>query len=258
MSTLSPAQEARLQMRNGTWQGDTLYHAPGFVQCNLVIVPRSEAYEFLLYCNRNPKSCSVLDVTDVGNPEPKYSAPGADLRTDLPKYAIYRNGVREEDRSDIKDLWRDDFVAFLIGSGMTFDEALRRAGVLPYQNKPHWMVKTDLQTIPAGKFRGPVIATMRWMTTEQAIIATQVTSRFYRNHGAPIHIGNPELIGADLENPIAGGPVPDIPKNVVPVFWACGVTPQYSALESKLELMITHAPRHAFITDLRADQICLP
>jgi uncharacterized protein YcsI (UPF0317 family) len=260
MSTpeLTEAQTARLAMRAGTWQGDTLYRAPGFVQTNLVVVPQSEAYEFLLYCQRNPQACPVLEVTDAGNPEPKYSAPGADLRTDLPKYAIYRNGVREEDHEEIKNLWHDDSVAFLIGSGMTFDFALHRAGVPKYEGRPHWMVRTNLQTVPAGKFRGPVIATMRWMTAQQAIIATQVTARFYRNHGAPIHIGDPSLIGADLQNPLVGGPVPEIPREVVPVFWACGVTPQYAALECQLPLMITHAPRHAFITDLQADQICLP
>ena len=254
----SPAALARAAMRSGEWTGETLYHAPGYVQANLVVLPQADSYDFLLFCQRNPKACPILEVTDTGNPQPEYSAPGADLRTDLPRYCVYRNGMRTEERFDILDLWREDFVAFLIGSGMTFDEALRRAGVLPYNGQPHWIVKTNLPTTPAGKFHGPVIATMRWMTPAQAIIATQVTSRFYRNHGAPIHVGDPKLIGADLKNPIVGGPVPPIPADVLPVFWACGVTPQWAALESGIDLMITHAPRHAFITDLLADQICLP
>lgn len=249
---------ARLAMRRGDWTGETLYHAPGYVQANLVILPQSEAYEFLLFCQRNEKTCPILEVTDTGDPHPKYSAPGADLRTDLPKYCVYRYGNLAEERASIEDLWQNDFVAFLIGSGMTFDEALRRAGVLPYQGRPHWIVKTNLRTVPAGRFQGPVIATMRWMTPQQAIIATQVTARFYKNHGAPIHVGDPDIIGTDLQNPIAGGPVPELPKDVTPVFWACGVTPQWAALERKIPLMITHAPRHAFITDLLADQICLP
>jgi uncharacterized protein YcsI (UPF0317 family) len=155
-------------MRRGEWTGETLYQAPGFVQANLVVLPRSEAYDFLLFCGRNEKACPVLEVTDTGNTTPQFCAPEADLRTDLLRYAIYRDGVRKEDRTEIMELWRDDFVAFLIGSGMTFDEALRRAGVFPYRDKPHWIVTTELQTVPAGKFRGPIIATMRWMTPQQA------------------------------------------------------------------------------------------
>lgn len=257
-AALTEAQAARLAMRRGEWEGNTIYKVPGNVQANLVVLPHSEAYDFLLYCQRNFKACPVIEVTDTGSFEPKNSAPGADLRTDLAKYAVYREGVRQEDRTEIADLWRDDSVAFLIGSGMTFDFALQRAGVPKYQGREHWLVKTALQTTPAGRFRGPLIATMRWMTAQQAIAATQVTSRFYMNHGAPIHIGDPELIGAEVENPLMGVPVTEIPKEVVPVFWACGVTPQWAALECKLDLMITHAPRHAFITDLKADQICLP
>lgn len=245
-------------MRRNEWVGNTLYKVPGYVQSNLVVLPQSDAFDFLRYCQRNFKACPLIEVTDPGDPEPRMAAPGADLRTDLAKYAVYRKGVRGEDVTDIVDLWRDDHVAFLIGSGMTFDFALQRAGVPKYQGREHWLIKTTVPTVPAGKFHGPLIVTMRWMTPAQAVIATQVTSRFYMNHGAPVHIGDPSLIGADLENPLMGEPVRDIPRDVMPVFWACGVTPQWVALEAKLELMITHAPRHAFITDLLADQICLP
>jgi uncharacterized protein YcsI (UPF0317 family) len=253
---LTEAQQARLAMRRGEWTGPTPKECPGYVQCNLVVLPQRDAYDFVVYCQRNFKACPLLEVTDVGDPEPRLSTPGADLRTDLPRYAIYRNGAREEDVFDISDLWRDDSVGFLIGSGITFDPALNRAGVPT--SKKRWVLETNLPTVPSGKFRGPVIVTMRWMTPAQAITATQVTSRFYLNHGAPIHIGDPAAIGADIGNPIYGEPLHEMPEGLIPVFWACGVTPQYAAIEAKLELMISHSPGHAFITDLKADELCLP
>lgn len=250
------AREARLAMRRGEWRGPTVHKLPGYVQCNLVVLPKDLAYDFLLYCQRNPRPCPIIEVTDPGKPEPVQSAPGADLRTDLPRYAVYRNGVRGEDVTDIVDLWQRDSVAFLIGSSLTFDHALERAGVPP--SKEVWVLETKIPTVPAGVFRGPMVVTMRWMTPSQAIIATQLTGRFPFNHGAPIHIGDPEGIGADLKKPIYGEPVGEIPRGVLPVFWACGVTPQRAALEAKPDRMITHAPGHGFITDLRADRICIP
>jgi len=231
--------------------------ALGFVQCNLVIIPQDLAYDFLLYCNRNQKACPVLEVTDVGDPEPKRSAPGADLRTDLPLYAIYRDGIRREDVAGLKELWRDDFVAFLIGSGITFDLALQEAGVPT--DKDRWVVRSAIPTEPAGRFHGDMVVTMRWLTPEQAITATQVTARFPFNHGAPIHIGDPAAIGADLEHPLFGPPVDGpVPAGKVAVFWACGVTPQAAAEAAGLEMMITHAPAHGFITDLKADDLRIP
>jgi uncharacterized protein YcsI (UPF0317 family) len=214
------------------------------------------AYDFLVYCQRNPKPCPVVEVTDAGEPEPRQSAPGADLRTDLPKYRVYRDGVLDKEVPSIGDLWSEDSVGFLIGSSLTFDQALERAGVP--RSKEVWVLNTRIQTVPAGPFRGPLVVTMRWMSPAQAVIATQLTGRFPANHGAPIHIGDPEEIGADLRNPIYGEPMDRIPKGTMPVFWACGVTPQKSAETAKPKLMITHAPGHGFITDLKADQICLP
>jgi uncharacterized protein YcsI (UPF0317 family) len=225
------------------------------VQCNLAIVPEKLAFEFLLYCQRNARACPVLEVCDPGSPEPKQLAPGADLCTDLPKYSVYENG-RRRDVPDLKSLWRSDLVAFLIGSGITFDGALERAGVPT--DKHRWVLNSRIPTVPAGRFHGDMVVTMRWLTPEQAIIATQVSSRFPRNHGAPIHIGDPAAIGADLEHPLYGPPVPAVPKDLVPVFWACGVTPQQAALDAKVELLIAHAPAHAFITDLQADRFCIP
>ena len=252
---MNPAQEARLAMRRKEWTGPTKHTVPGYVKCNLVILPRDNAYDFVVYCQRNPKPCPLIEITDPGIPEPKMSAPGADLRTDLPKYSVYRNGIHEDDRTDILDLWRDDSVAFLIGSGMTFDDPLERAGVPKRQT---WVLDTRIDTVPAGKFFGPMVVTMRLMTPAEVVIACQLTSRFPLYHGPPVHLGDPETIGADLKHPIVGPPLQDIPDGFMPAFWACGVTPQRVALASKPELMITHAPAHSFVTDLLADQICIP
>lgn len=253
---LNFAQRARLDIREGRHTGPTHGLAPGYVQCNLVIIRQSLAYDFLLYCQRNQRACPVLEVTDPGNPEPQLIAPGADLRTDLPRYAIYREGQRLRDEAKITDLWEDDFVAFLIGSGITFDEPLQRAGVPTREHR--WVLRTTLPTIPAGRFHGNLVVTMRWLTPQQAITATQLTARFPFNHGAPLHVGDPEAIGADLEQPLHGSPVSKIPKDLIPVFWACGVTPQAAAETAKIDLMIAHAPAHGFITDLKSDQICMP
>jgi len=252
---MNPAQEARMAMRRGEWTGPTKHKVPGFVKCNLVILPKKDSYDFLVYCIRNPKPCPLIEVTDPGDPEPRRSAPGADLRTDLPRYAIYSKGVREADRTDVVDLWEKDSVAFMIGSGMTFDDPLERAGV-PKTNT--WVLNTQVETVPAGRFFGNMVVTMRLMTPAQAIIACQLTGRFPANHGAPLHIGDPAAIGADLEKPIVGESIADLPDHLTPVFWACGVTPQQVALSSKPRLMITHAPAHSFVTDLKADQICNP
>ena len=252
---MNPAQEARMAMRKGKWTGPTKHKVPGYVKCNLVILSKKESYDFLVYCVRNPKPCPLIEVTDPGDPEPRRSAPGADLRTDLPRYAIFRKGVREADRTDVVDLWEKDSVAFMIGSGMTFDDPLERAGV---PKTSTWVLNTQVETVPAGKFYGNMVVTMRLMTPAQAIIACQLTGRFPANHGAPIHMGDPTTIGADLEKPIVGEPIADLPEHLTPVFWACGVTPQQVALSSKPRLMITHAPAHSFVTDLKADQICNP
>lgn len=249
-------QEHRLACRKGEYSGPTGGLIPENVLCNLVVLPRSDAYDFLVYCLRNPKPCPVIEVFEPGDPISRTAAPGADLRTDLSRYAVSRHGEPQGTCTDISDLWAEDSVALLMGSSLTFDHALERAGVPP--SPEVWVLKTATETHAAGKFAGPLIVTMRWFTPEQAIIATQLTARFAWNHGAPIHLGDPAGIGADLQNPIWGDPVASIPKGVVPVFWACGVTPQFTAAAAKPSLMITHAPAHGFVTDLKADQFCLP
>jgi uncharacterized protein YcsI (UPF0317 family) len=252
---LTEAQAARRAIREKRHTGTTRGLAPGYLQCNVAIVPKSDAFDLLLYCQRNHKACPVLEVCDPGDPEPKRLAPGADLRYDLPRYAVYRRGERLEDVTDLEALWRDDLVAFLIGSGITFDDALERAGVPTDRHR--WVVRSTIPTVPAGRFRGNLVATMRWLTPQQAIAATQVSARFPFNHGAPIHIGDPAAIGADLAAPIFGPPVERVPEGLIAVFWACGVTPQQAALEAGVELLIAHAPAHGFITDLRADALAL-
>ena len=169
---------------------------------------------------------------------------------------MFVDGESPADRTDISDLWRDDLVSFLIGSGITFDDAFERAGVPT--DKDRWVLRTSQPTEPAGPFKGNLIVTMRWLTAEQAITATQVSARFPFNHGAPIHIGDPAVIGADLKNPMFGGPVPGLPRDKVPLFWACGVTPQSAAQAARLPLFIVHAAAHSFITDMRAESLMTP
>lgn len=253
---LALPKNVRLACRKGRQTGTTRGLAMGFVQCNLVILREAYAYEFLLYCQRNQRACPVLEVTDTGDAEPRRLAPGADLRTDLPRYAVYRDGIRLTDVQDIRHLWRDDFVAFLIGSGITFDQALEEAGVPT--TKDRWVLRTALPTQPAGRFRGPMVVTMRWLSPAHAITATQVTSRFPFNHGAPLHIGDPAAIQADLSRPYLGPPVKEVPPSVVPVFWACGVTPQEAAVAAGIDIMITHSPGHGFVTDVRARDLAMP
>jgi uncharacterized protein YcsI (UPF0317 family) len=246
--------EVRLAARSGQWQGPTPGLARGYVQANLVIVPRDLAFDFLLFCQRNPKPCPVLDVTDAGCSEPKLVAPGADLRTDVPRYRVFRNGELVDEPGDLHKYWRDDLVAFLTGCSFTFENALRQAD-LPIRhiesgcNVP--MYRTNIACQPAGIFHGPMVVSMRPMTMAQALRAVRICGRFPRAHGAPMHIGNPEAIGIrDLAKPDYGDPV-ECRADEVPVFWACGVTPQAVALVAKSPLLITHKPGHMFVTDWR-------
>ncbi len=250
---LIESQRVRCEIRDGRITGTSRGLAPGFVQCNLAIMPKAYAFDFMLYCQRNQRACPVLEVTDPGDPVPRKLAPNADLRTDCARYSVFVDGERQADRTDIKELWRDDLVAFLIGSGITFDAALERAGVPTDRNR--WVLRTRRPTEPAGPFRGDLIVTMRWLTPQQAITAVQVSSRFPFNHGAPIHIGDPAGIDADTEHPMFGGPVPPMPAGLTAAFWACGVTPQSAAEAAKLPLFIVHAAAHSFITDLPADHL---
>lgn len=255
-TTYVTGRDARLAIREKRHTGNSRGIAMGYVQCNLVVIPQALAFDFMLYCQRNRRACPLLEVTDPGNPEPRRLAPGADLRTDLARYAVYRDGERQPDVTDIRELWRDDLVAFLIGSAITFDQALERAGVPTQKNR--WVLRSSIPTEPAGRFRGNMSVTMRWMTPEQAIIATQVSARFPFNHGSPIHIGDPAAIGVDLDNPLYGPPTGPAPAGLIAVFWACGVTPQTAAEAAKVELMMAHSPGYSFVTDVKADEFGQP
>lgn len=240
--------------RSGKLSGPTAGMALGYVQANLVIVSRELAFDFLLFCQRNPKPCPLLDVTEAGSPEPRLVAPGADVRTDVPRYCFYHHGELTEERTDLIALWREDLVAFLLGCSFTFEGALLQAG-LPLRhlemgrNVP--MYRTNIACTRAGAFAGPMVVSMRPMTPAQAVRAVQVTGRFPRAHGAPVHFGDPKAIGIrDLDRPDFGDPV-ELRRDEVPVFWACGVTPQAVAMQARLPLLITHKPGHMFVTDLR-------
>ncbi len=255
---MTDPRQVRQQIREGKWRQPTAGLAPGFVQTNLVMLPRELAFDFLLFAQRNPKPCPVIEVTDVGSPEPKFAAPDADLRTDVPKYCIYRNGRMADEVTDLQSIWRDDLVSFLLGCSFTFEAALLQSGV-PVRhieegrNVP--MFITSIQCAPAGVFRGPLVVTMRPIPAALVARAVQITGRYPGVHGAPVHIGNPVDIGIqDLEKPDFGDAV-TIRQGEVPVFWACGVTPQAVAMQAKPPLMLTHAPGHMFITDLRNEEL---
>ncbi len=246
-------KEIREEIRRGKYAGVTAGLAPGYVQANLVVLPKDHAYDFLLFCQRNPRPCPLIEVTDAGSPEPVGVAPGADLRTDVPKYRIYRDGELVEELTDITPYWQDDLVAFLLGCSFTFEWALMDAGV-PMRhidegrNVAMW--RTSIACRPAGRFHGPMVVSMRPIPSDLVPKSVTVTARFPMAHGAPVHIGDPEAIGIkDLDRPEWGEPGIFRPGDV-PVFWACGVTPQAVALASKPPFVITHSPGHMFITDL--------
>jgi uncharacterized protein YcsI (UPF0317 family) len=248
------AQEVRASIRDGGHDGPTSGLAPGFAQANLVILPEEYAFDFLRFCVRNPKPCPVLEVTEVGSPEPAVTAPGSDLRTDVPKYRVYENGELIEEPGDILHHWRDDLVGFLTGCSFTFEAALVAAGLRIAHaeqgcNVP--MYVTDRQCTPSGPFDGPMVVSMRPYRAEELSLVVSVTGRYPSMHGAPLHVGDPEELGIrDLAEPEFGEAV-EIEEGQIPVFWACGVTPQAVAMKARPPLMITHSPGHMFVTDRR-------
>ncbi len=240
-------------VREGRWPRPTAGCCPGHTQLNLVILPAQYAFHFLLFCQRNPKPCPVLEVLEEGVWEPRQSAPAADVRTDCPRYKVFRTD-RVEERGEILDLWREDLVTFLLGCSFTFESALMEAGV-PVRHveegKNVPMFRTNVPCQPAGPFRGELVVTMRPTPGPLVSKAVQITSRFPGVHGAPVHIGDPGVLGIqDLQKPDFGDPV-RIGPGEVPMFWACGVTPQVALLNAKPNLAITHSPGHMLVTDLR-------
>lgn len=250
--------EARQRFRRNEYRGQTSGMAPGYVQGNLAILPAALAADFHRFCHLNPKPCPLLGASEPG--EPHIPALGADLdiRTDLPLYRVWRNGEMVEETPDITTHWRDDLVAFVLGCSFSFEEALQEAGITLRHieegtNVPMW--RTSIDTAPAGPFRGPTVVSMRPLKPADAIRAVQVTTRFAAVHGAPVHIGLPQDIGiADLGKPDYGDAV-EVKPDELPVFWACGVTPQAVIAEVKPEFCITHAPGSMLITDLKNAQL---
>ena len=243
----------RSMFRSGELDGFTSGMAPGRVQANLVILPVKQAFDFLLFCQRNPKPCPLLEVIEPGSfAEPIRMAPGSDLRTDLPRYRVYEHGELVEEPTDINTFWQEDMVAFLLGCSFTFESALVNAGIsIPHyeSGKNTAMFITSVETETAGVFSGPLVVSMRSIPKDKIVKAVQITSRYPSVHGAPVHIGDPSAIGIkDVHKPDIGDVV-KIENGDVPVFWACGVTPQAVAMSSKPPIMITHSPGHMFITD---------
>ena len=255
---MNDPREIRAACRSGELTRTTAGLAPDYVQANLAVLPREQAYDFLLFCQRNPQPCPLLEVTDVGSAEPKLTAPGADLRTDIAKYRIYEKGELTDEVTDVTPYWREDLVAFLLGCSFTFEQAIVQAGVRLWHlqhEKSVAMWRTNIQCRPAGIFRGPMVVSMRPIRPMDLPKAITASARFPGAHGAPVHIGAPKAIGiADIDKPHYGD-AQGFEAGDIPVFWACGVTPQAVALASKPPFMITHSPGNMFVTDMRNSQL---
>ncbi|HET6828537.1 MAG TPA: putative hydro-lyase [Ramlibacter sp.] len=252
-SLIRTGRDARMAIRGGHLRGDTSSMAPGYVQANLAIIPKAWAYDFLKFCQRNPKPCPLLGVSEAGEVGMPRLASELDIRTDVAGYRVWREGRFTEDVDSLRELWRDDFVTFAIGCSFSFEQALLAHGVSVRnveQDVNVSMFITNIPTETSGPFGGPLVVTMRPMRAEEAIRAVQITARYPRVHGAPIHFGEPAQIGiGDLANPDFGEPV-EVRDGEVPVFWACGVTPQMAIQQAKLPICITHIPGHMLVTDL--------
>jgi uncharacterized protein YcsI (UPF0317 family) len=251
----------RLAARSGAFAGVTAGLAPGCVQGNVCILPRAFADDFRTYCERNPKPCPLIGVSEPGDPRLPALGKDLDIRSDVPRYRVFRGGRLEGEATDVRDLWTEDMVAFVIGCSFSFEEALIDAGIpLRYvaEGKNVAMYLTNIETEPAGPFRGPMAVSMRPLVAADAIRAIQITSKYPRAHGAPVHVGKPELIGiADLDHPFAGDRI-EVKPDELPVFWACGITPQAAVLRAKPPICITHAPGHMLVTDMQNSAWALP
>ena len=252
-AAFASAQDARQAIRNGEWLSHTSGLAPGYAQGNIVILPQDLAADFLRFCQRNPKPCPLLAVSEPGDPLLPTLGHDVDIRSDVPRYRVWENGKLLSEVTDITKLWRSDLVTFVLGCSFSFEHALIEAGIdLRHvrEGKNVAMYRTNIQTTPAGPFHGPLVVSMRPMSPANAIRAVQVTARVPAVHGAPVHIGLPEMIGiTNLGKPDFGDAVEILPGEL-PVFWACGVTPQAVLMEAAPAFCITHAPGYMLITDL--------
>jgi uncharacterized protein YcsI (UPF0317 family) len=243
----------RLAARAGTLTGPTAGLAPGFIQGNLVVVPADVADDFARFCRLNPKPCPVIGVTEPGVPYVPELGADLDLRSDLPRYRVWRDGELAEEIGDVSHLWRDDLVGFVLGCSFTFERALTAAGI-PLKHLAAGinvaMYRTSIACEPAGPFAGPLVVSMRPLAAADVPRATDITAQFSSAHGAPVHAGAPEDIGIfDLSSPHYGDAV-EVATGEVPVFWACGVTPQAAIASAKLPFALTHAPGCMLVSDL--------
>ena len=252
LSRFDSPEQLRRACRNGEFTLPTAGHAAGRIQANMMIVPKEHAFDFLLFCQRNPKPCPLVEVLGPGEVEPA-CAPGASIATDLPGYRVYRDGEFVEERAEVASLWRGDLVTFLIGCSFSFESQVQAAGVpLRHidQGRNVAMYRTNIACTPAGIFSGEMVVSMRPVKSRDVAKAVEISARLPIAHGAPVHIGNPAALGvADIMRPEYGDAV-EILDDEVPMFWACGVTPQWVAQRSKLPFCITHAPGKMFVTDL--------
>ena len=246
--------EVRKLIREGKITVPTSGMCAGYAQANLAILPKELAYDFLLFTQRNPKPCPILEVSDVGSRELKYIAKNCDIATDFPKYRVYEKGELKGEYTSVEDFWRDDLVSFLIGCSFSFESELIEAGIEMRHNTMGCNVPmyiTNIETVPAGIFHGPMTVSMRPIPYDQIVRAVTVSGTMPQVHGTPVHIGDPAAIGITATNkPDFGDPV-EIKDGEVPVFWACGVTPQSVLMNVKPEFVITHSPGHMLITDVK-------
>jgi uncharacterized protein YcsI (UPF0317 family) len=251
---MSTGLDVRRECRSGRLGGPTAGLAPGYVQANLAILPRDWADDFLRFCHANPKPCPLLAVSEAGSPVLSALGAALDVRTDLPRYRVWKRGELITSPTDVMSVWRDDLVSFIIGCSFSFEEALLQSDI-PLRHVACGsnvaMYRTSIATRPAGRFHGPLVVSMRPMKPIHAIRAIQVTTRLPAVHGAPVHIGFPEAIGInDLDKPDYGDAVP-IEAGELPMFWACGVTPQAAIAAARPPFAITHAPGCMLVTDLK-------
>ena len=250
------AQQVRAAIRTGSYGGHTSGLAAGKLQCNLAILPERFALDFLRFCQRNPKPCPVVGVSDSGDPFLPTLGSDIDIRSDVSKYRVFKDGALTDEVDDISALWADDFVTVALGCSFTFENALARNGI-PVRhmetgrNVP--MYRSNIELMPAGPFAGKMVVTMRPIPAHQVDQAREISARYPQAHGAPIGIGDPANIGiGDLSQPDWGDAV-EVKDGEVPVYWACGVTPQNVLLDAKLPLCITHSPGHMLIADVAED-----
>lgn len=247
-------KEIRALIRKGEFRDHTMKIAEGYTQANMAVVPKKYALEFMIFCQRNPRPCPVLEVTEPGISTLQFLSDNADLKTDIPQYRVFKNGECIDEPFDVKAYWRDDLVAFLLGCSATFDHVLSAAGIeLRHfeEEKVPSVYITNVECETAGPFKSPLVVSERPIKIRQLNQVIQITSRYPLMHGAPVHVGNPKRIGIEDMSKVDWGEPSVVLEDEIACFWACGVTPQTAAVNAKLDLMITHYPAKMFISDRR-------